>query len=148
MSNKSNEDVCVFQQAEIFDEADGIIREVRIPKALVAVMDKTFTRKSTELGWWISYPAPTPIIVDIGVGFNNENEAVFQARVQAAKDVYSRITIFEVKSTSLTQVVGEALRKCSEEILRQADTVQAYIERDKQAITEYSITKGETNHEN
>lgn len=144
----------VFDNGSVSGPLGIDLHEVKLPlKELKLLVNMSFVDKTTDLGWFKCYDSNAPLLLEIGVGFDNNNAAVFQARVfMVRREIdgteIDRMEIFSVIDHSLVEVLCQALKACKEEITKQYEAIKEALDKDLQACLDFANENATTTKEN
>ena len=150
IDEKTDESVTItFDNGNVSGPLGIDLHEVRLPlKELKLLVNMSFVDKTTEFGWFKCYNSNIPLCLEIGVGFDNDNTAVFQARVFKVGTGIDRTEIFSVTGYSLVKVLCQAIKVCKEETTKQYETIKEDIDKDLQACLDLANEDTTTMKEN
>ncbi|WP_458463101.1 hypothetical protein [Paenibacillus sp.] len=140
IDEKTDESVIVtFDNGSVSGPLGIDLHEVKIPlKELKLLVSMSFVDKTTDFGWFKCYDSNIPLRLEIGVGFDNDNTAVFQARGFMVRTEIDRKEIFSVIGYSLVEVLCQAIKFCKEKVTKQHETIKEAIDKDLQACLDFA----------
>ena len=150
IDEKTDESVTVvFDNGSVSGPFDIDLHEVKLSlKELKLLNSMSFVDKTTDFGWFKCYDSNIPLRLEIGVGFDNDNTAVFQACVFQVVTKKDRKEIFSAIGYSLVEVLYQSVKVCKEEIAKQHETVKEAIDKDLQACLDLANVDTTTMKEN
>ena len=117
-------------QLMVGEEASDIY-EIRIPRSLVhKLKQQGFVRKTIDFGWIKSYNVVTTLIIEIGVGFDENRKPIYQSNVFAAETEVDRKRLYTVNTPSLRDAVEESCKFVKEEMTNQLQNLLKSIDED------------------
>lgn len=144
IDEKTDESVTVaFDNGSVSGPLGIDLHEVKLPlKELKLLVNMSFVDKTTDFGWFKYYDSIIPLRLEIGVGFDNDNTAVFQACVFKVETEMNRMEIFSSVSHSLVEVLCQAIKACKEETTKQHEVIKEAMDKDLQACLD--LANGDT----
>lgn len=105
--------------------------EIRIPLSVINnLKQQGFNRKTIDFGWIKFYNAVTTLIIDIGVGFDENRKPIYQGNVFAAETEVDRKRLYTVNTPSLRDAVEESCKFVKEETTNQLQSLLKSIDED------------------
>ena len=112
-------------------EESSDIYEIRIPLSLVhKLKQQGFNRKTIDFGWIKFYNSVTTLIVDIGIGFDENRKPIYQGNVYAAETEVDRKRLYTVNTPSLRDAVEESCKFVKEKTTNQLQRLLGLIDED------------------
>ena len=116
------------------EEASDVY-EIRIPLSLVhKLKQQGFVRKTIDFGWIKFYNVATTLIIEIGVGFDENRKPIYQGNVFAAETEVDRKRLYTVNTPSLRDAVEESCKFVKEEMTNQLQRLLESIDKDIEAF--------------
>ena len=107
------------------------INEIRIPLSLVhKLKQQGFVRKTIDFGWIKFYNGVTTLIMEIGVGFDENRKPIYYGNVFAAETEFDRKRLHTVNTPSLIDAVEESCKFVKEETTNQLQRILGSIDED------------------
>ena len=105
--------------------------EIRIPLSVINhLKQQGFNRKTIDFGWIKFYNVVTTLIVEIGVGFDENRKPIYQGNVFAAETEVDRKRLYTVNTPSLRDAVEESCKFVKEETTNQLQSLLKSIDED------------------
>lgn len=105
--------------------------EIRIPLSVINnLKQQGFIRKTVDFGWIKFYNAVTTLIIEIGVGFDENHKPIYQGNVFAAESEVDRKSLYTVNTPSLRDAVEESCKFVKEETTNQLQRLLKSIDKD------------------